>query len=187
MAPFLALVREVSAVDLGRLSRRRSIEHLIEANWKIVAENFMECYHCPLVHGDTLPGYGDDDYVIEERGILVTHRLDRDRFSWANLFPNTQISVFGHHGALVARQLVPDGVGRTRATLDYWFDHDVDEAGVDEFVTWFEAIVAQDLPLCDAVQRGCESGLLDHGLLHPDQERGPVHFQGLLVSALGGE
>ena len=185
LKPFLDLVRNVSHVELDRFERRRSILHEIDANWKIVAENFMECYHCALVHGDTLPGYRDDEYIIEEYGALVTHRLDRDRFSWANLFPNTQLSAYGEHRLLIARQLVPDGVGRTRAMLDYWFDRDVAGAEVEESVSWFETIVAQDVPLCNAVQIGCESGLLDRGLLHPEQERGPVQFEEMLIAALG--
>src|SRR5213080_4985670 len=28
----------------------RSRELLINANWKIVVENFLECYHCPVAH-----------------------------------------------------------------------------------------------------------------------------------------
>ena len=47
--------------------------------------------------------------------------------------------------------------------LDYWFDRDVAGAEVEESVSWFETIVAQDVPLCNAVQIGCESGLLDRG------------------------
>jgi choline monooxygenase len=184
LAPFLQLVGDVSNLDLDRLERRRSILHEIDANWKIVAENFMECYHCALVHGDTLPGYGDEEYIVEEYGTLVTHRLDRDRFSWANLFPNTQLSAYGGHRLFIARQLVPDGPGRTRAMLDYWVDRDVDDAEFEESVSWFETIVAQDVPLCNAVQVGCESGFLDRGLLHPEQERGPVQFEEMLIAAL---
>ena len=188
LAPFLELTREVSQLDVDRLVLRRSVPHQIEANWKVVAENFMECYHCPLVHGDTLPagyGGGDGDYVITTYDTLVTHRLDSDRFSWANLFPNTQLSVFGHHRALAARQIVPDGVGRTQATIDYWFDKDVPEQSTTEFVDWFEKVVDEDIPLCANVQIGNESGLLDHGLLHPSEESGPLWFERLLADALG--
>ena len=187
LAPFLSLVEDVSNFDLDRFERRRSILHEIDANWKIVAENFMECYHCALVHGDTLPGYGDEEYIVEEFGTLVTHRLDRDRFSWANLFPNTQLSAYGEHRLFIARQLVPNGVGKTRAVLDYWFDRDVSEADADESIDWFETVVAQDLPLCNAVQVGCESGFLERGLLHPEQERGPLQFEEMLIAALGVE
>jgi len=185
LAPFLALVGDVSGMGAERLVRRRSVLHQIDANWKVVAENFMECYHCPLVHGDTLPGYGGDDYLVTTYDTLVTHRLDRDRFSWANLFPNTQISVFGDHRALAARQIVPDGVRRTRATIDYWFDRDVTDDGITTFIDWFEAIIAEDLPLCANVQIGNESGLLDHGLLHPAEESGPLWFERLIAEALG--
>jgi len=184
LEPFTRLLHDVSGVELERYERRRSVVHEIEANWKIVAENFMECYHCPLVHGDTLPGYGDEEYVIEEHGTLVTHRLDRDLFSWANLFPNTQLSAYGKHKVVIARQLVPDGTGRTRATLDYWFDRDVDEAAAVECIDWFETVVAEDVPLCNSVQVGCESGFLPRGLLHPEQERGPVQFEEMLIAAL---
>ncbi len=185
LAPFITLVRDVSRVDLDRLLLRRSVRHVIDANWKVVAENFMECYHCPLVHAETLPGYGvDDDYVVTEHGPLVTHRFDRDRFSWASLFPNTQISVFGNSEALVARQLVPDGTERTVATLDYWFGPEAAPADADAFIDWFERIVAEDLPLCRSVQRGIVSGLLERGYLHPEEERGPHHFQQLISRAL---
>ncbi len=189
LAPFLQLAEEVSLVDFDRLVRHRSILHELDANWKIVAENFMECYHCPLVHGDTLPGYGfgNADYLIESHGMIVTQRFDREKFSWVSLFPNTQISVFGDDRAVVARQLVPDGPGRTRATLDYWFDRDVDEAAVQKYVDWFEVIVGEDIPLCNAVQIGCESGMLDRGLLHPREESGPLRFEELLIAALAGD
>ena len=68
--------------------------------------------------------------------------------------------------------------------LDYWVDRDVDDAAFEESVTWFETVVAQDVPLCNAVQVGCESGFLDRGLLHPEQERGPVQFEEMLIAAL---
>lgn len=188
LGPFLELARDVSAMDVARLGLRRSIVHTIDANWKVVAENFMECYHCPLVHSETLPGYGaDDEYVVTAYDTLVTHRLDRDRFSWANLFPNTQLSIFGKQGALVARQLVPDGVGRTRVTLDYWFDRDVDAAAEEAYVDWFERVVGEDIPLCASVQAGLESGLLERGLLHPSEESGPLWFERQIAEALGEE
>src|SRR5262245_8237264 len=34
----------------GLVCRGRSREQVIDANWKIVVENFLECYHCPVAH-----------------------------------------------------------------------------------------------------------------------------------------
>ena len=53
-------------------------------------------------------------------------------------------------------------------------------------IDWFEVIVGEDIPLCNAVQIGCESGMLDRGLLHPREESGPLQFEALLIAALAG-
>lgn len=184
--PWVDLTASVSGIDLSRFTRRRSIDHEIAANWKVVAENFLECYHCPLIHGDTLPGYGGDDYIVVEHDHIETHRFDADRFSWASLFPNTQLSCYGEQGVVVARQLVPNGVERTVATLDYWFDGSRTPEQEEETIAWFEKVVGEDLPLCASVQQGLASGFLDRGLLHPEQESGPLAFQERIVECLGG-
>src|SRR4029079_19481899 len=103
--------------------------------------NFRGGHHCQVVRGDALPpgyGGGGDDYIVATYDSLVTHRFDDDRFSWANLFPNTQIYVSAHNRALSARQIVPDGVRRTNATIDYWFDRDVTDDDATTFIDWFE-------------------------------------------------
>jgi len=42
-----------AGVDLDSLRFLKRYEYEIEANWKISAENFLECYHCPVAH----PGF----------------------------------------------------------------------------------------------------------------------------------
>ena len=107
LAPFLALVDGVAGMDPRTLVHRRRVEHRIEANWKAVVENFIECYHCPLVHSETLPGYGGDDYRIGQVGPLHTQHLDDQRFCFAYLYPTTQLSAYGLEHAFVARALQP--------------------------------------------------------------------------------
>ena len=36
--------------DLSTLRRAARLTYDVGANWKIVAENYSECYHCPPVH-----------------------------------------------------------------------------------------------------------------------------------------
>jgi choline monooxygenase len=182
--PFLDLVGEVAGIDLGTLRRRTRLAHVIDANWKVVAENFVECYHCPLVHSKTLPGFGGDNYEIGQVGPLHTQHLVPDRFAFAHLFPNTQLSAFGTNGAFVARALVPEGHARTRVILDYWFVDGVADAEAAEFVDWFELVISEDLPLCESVQRGLASGGLDAGILGTSCEPGVSEFQRQLVDAL---
>ena len=35
---------------MAELRRARSIDYEVAANWKVIAENYSECYHCPGVH-----------------------------------------------------------------------------------------------------------------------------------------
>ncbi len=44
------LVEHWSRFDFGSLRSARRVEYDIAANWKFVAENYSECYHCPGVH-----------------------------------------------------------------------------------------------------------------------------------------
>jgi phenylpropionate dioxygenase-like ring-hydroxylating dioxygenase large terminal subunit len=186
LAPFLAMVKDVAGLELAALRRRASIAHVIEANWKVVVENFIECYHCPLVHATTLPGYGGDDYLVGQAGPLHTQRLEADRFCFAYLFPNTQLSAYGSQGAFVARALLPDGPARTRITLDFWFADDIAEAEATAFIEWFDKVVGEDIPLCESVQRGLESGFFEQGFLNPTGESGLAAFQELLTDAMAG-
>jgi choline monooxygenase len=187
LGPWLDTVRQVAGIDITALSRRARVEHRIGANWKAVVENFLECYHCPLVHASTLPGFGGGDYRVEIHGPLQVQRLDRERFAFGFLFPVTQISAYGRDRVVVARSLSPDGPAATEATLDYWFPASASQREVTEWVTWFESVVAEDIPLCESVQIGLSSGLLDAGLLDPVNESGPLHFQRLLMEHLGDD
>ena len=41
---------ERARVDLTRLKMYRQDVYQIASNWKIIIENFNECYHCPIAH-----------------------------------------------------------------------------------------------------------------------------------------
>ncbi len=182
--PYVDALRDTAGVDPGALELRVRVEHEIGANWKAVVENFIECYHCPLVHPRTLPGYGGDDYLVTDHGPLQVQRLARDRFAFAFLFPVTQLSAYGNERAVVARSLVPVAPAVTRVRLDYWFERGVAEADAARFVDWFESVVAEDVPLCESVQAGLGSGMVEAGLLDPVREAGPVAFHRLLREVL---
>jgi choline monooxygenase len=88
------------------------------------------------------------------------------------LFPNTQLSVYGNGGAIIARALLPLDEEHTAVTLDYWFDPEITAASEAAFVDWFEELVGEDTPLCESVQRGVRSGTLERGLLRRDHNDG---------------
>ena len=47
---FAPLAGKFSHWNLPKLRSARRIEYDVRANWKLIFQNYSECYHCPLVH-----------------------------------------------------------------------------------------------------------------------------------------
>ncbi|MEH0587808.1 SRPBCC family protein [Streptomyces sp. B21-106] len=43
-------VESIERYDIDNLSVGRRIVYDVKANWKLIIENFMECYHCATIH-----------------------------------------------------------------------------------------------------------------------------------------
>ncbi len=59
-----------SRYDMGKLKVGKSITYDVRANWKLVLENFMECYHCGPMHPELchmLPGFTSYAYARRTR------------------------------------------------------------------------------------------------------------------------
>ena len=62
------LVAPYAAGDAQRLAARHTYE--VAANWKVLTENYHECYHCPLIHPELCqvsPPTSGDNYELPRR------------------------------------------------------------------------------------------------------------------------
>ena len=174
-----------------------------DANWKVVVENFLECYHCSIAH-PTLSraiDVGRDSYRLETHPTFSSQiaeprdggggvydasgALDRGQFHF--LFPGTVVNVMPGRPNLSIGPIVPDGAERTLRFLDYFFAPDVEQAWIDDYLALDDLVGAEDRVLVERVQAGVRTGAIPHGQLLPESERLIAHFQGLVVSALGAE
>jgi choline monooxygenase len=186
-------------VDLDGLrfhSRAESDEYA--ANWKVCAENFLECYHCAVAHpslAKTLD-ISEEAYVLEHDGTLlsqfgpprdgasdVSDSVARGQFHF--LFPNTVVNVMPGRQNLSIGPIVPRGHGRTYRFLDYFVGEDTDDDWLRGFLELDEQVGAEDRALVESVQRGLASGALESGVLLPGSEQLIARFQALVVEALG--
>ena len=193
-------------VEIDRLrfhSRAESDEYA--CNWKICAENFLECYHCAVAHpslAKTLD-VSQEAYVLEHEGTLLsqfgppreresvgvrlqpgTDTVSRGQFHF--LFPSTVVNVMPGRQNLSIGPIVPREQERTHRFLDYFVGDDLDEEWLKGFLELDEQVGAEDRVLVEAVQRGIGSGGLDSGVLLPESEQLIVRFQALVLEALGG-
>jgi Rieske 2Fe-2S family protein len=171
-----------------------STEWMVEANWKIIIENYNECLHCPTVHPelvDVIPAYrkgwvfedGRDDggVTLASGGTYAPgssalpmlpgmNEVDAQSVYGGTIFPNIMIDTSGT--AIIVTQLFPLGPGRTRQVAWYLFHPDTinapdfDPSGLVQFG---ELVGGQDNAICERVQLGVSSQAFDHGV-YPEKD-----------------
>jgi len=157
-------------------------EHRLACNWKTYADNYLEGYHIPLVH----PGLNKEidakryQVYVDQQHRWVRHSaparngaVNRGRWLWR--WPNLALNLYPD-GMNIERwdPLAPD---ETRLRYSYSFrDPDDDEANRAVLRVSSE-VTAEDVVICEAVQRNLASGVYDVGWLSPKHEDGLASFQ----------
>jgi Rieske 2Fe-2S family protein len=170
--------------QLDRLHLLQVTEAVVEANWKIIVENYNECLHCPIVHpelvsvvplyrkgmvndptrhdGGTLLTAGGTTYSGDLRARrTVLPGLAQDQVHaifGAQVFPNMFLDIAGSN--VVSTRLAPEGPTRTRVYSEYLFiPEDMAEPDFDPrpVVDFCELVAHQDFAVSERVQRGVTS------------------------------
>lgn len=169
-------------VPVDRFLLGAHTETLVEANWKILVENYNECLHCAVVHPelvDIIPLYRtghvvdpdrDDEIVDLRPGARALTSDGRSslstlpgvdptpEYSGLAFFPNLEFDLTPTNLALTG--LFPIAPDRTLVVADYLFaPSDVERADFDPSaeVDFNELVGAQDYAVCEMVQRGVSS------------------------------
>jgi phenylpropionate dioxygenase-like ring-hydroxylating dioxygenase large terminal subunit len=179
-------------IDVDGLAFHSRVEFGANANWKIVVENFLECYHCPTAH----PGFSAEVDVHPDRYLLEAHptfsaqfcraKASGERGQFHLLYPNTGINVFPGPANLSIGPVLPHGTGRTERYLDYFFAPDVDEGWLRDFFAFDDQVGKEDTALVESVHRGMGAGVIEHGRLLLNSEPLLAAFQAWVAERLDG-
>jgi phenylpropionate dioxygenase-like ring-hydroxylating dioxygenase large terminal subunit len=207
----LPLLAAATGLDLGSVSHRVRRTYDIAANWKVVVDNYLECYHCPVAHPSFCDLIDVKDYVVREydyfstqTGALkesATKAAGRSNLYdvsggegsavtegfYAYLWPNFTLNIYPGPGNVSLNLFIPLEVNRTLAIYDYCF---VDAVSSDEeanFVRFIDQVQEEDIVLCESVQRGLRSGYFNQGKLMLTRESSLRHFQKLVYRQLTGD
>jgi Rieske 2Fe-2S family protein len=171
-----------------RLGARHDYE--VAANWKVIVENYHECYHCPSIHpelcqvspptsGDNwdLPGAwvgGSMDLRPHAETMSLSGRsagafidgAPRDTVRYVGLFPNLLISA--HPDYLMTHRLEPLAPDRTHVECAWYFPDGVTDP--DYAVEFWDITNREDWAACESVQRGAASPHFRPGPLAPGED-----------------
>ncbi len=169
--------------------------HEVECNWKILVENYMECYHCPGVHPelcDLVPLYrkgivdaaGSDVVATFREGActftmsgttrrpLLSGLNDEEKrmYNGEMIYPTLMLNLFPDY--VQYRVLWPLGPARTRVVTEWLFEpstmarNDFDPRDAVEFIN---LIARQDWNVCERVQKGVASRAHRYGVYVPQE------------------
>jgi len=180
---------------LARLRTGHRLVYQVAANWKVILENYNECYHCGPVHPELcelvpafLRGGGDLDwdagiphrdgaYTFTLSGTTtrapfpgLSHRA-RTRHLGELVLPNLMLSLSADHVA--AFTVWPHDAGHTTVVCDFLFHPDeIARADFDpgDAVAFWDLVNKQDWAICERVQDGMRSRMFTVGYLAPMEQ-----------------
>jgi Rieske 2Fe-2S family protein len=190
----------VGPYEPERLRVAGSHDYVVAANWKILSENYHECYHCPVIHPELCAAsspVSGQDYEHPGEGAWAGGWMDlREGFEtmsldghtsatplrgldqrrrhivdYIGLFPNVLISP--HPDYVMTHILTPLAPDRTRVRCTWSFaPEDVEREGFDPAfaVDFWDITNRQDWHACESVQRGLSNEHAVPGLLSPAEK-----------------
>jgi len=197
--PLAATLGEIPArlarYPLAGLRTAARLRYDVAANWKVILENYNECYHCGPVHPELCElvpafrrGGGDLDWDagIPHRAGASTFTLtgttrrapfpglsdaERSRHFGELVLPNLMLSLSADHVA--AFTVWPRSAGHTTVLCDFLFHPD--ELARDDFdgsdaTGFWDLVNRQDWLICEQVQDGMRSRRFSAGYLAPMEQ-----------------
>jgi Rieske 2Fe-2S family protein len=181
---FAPLAGKFSRWNLPALRSAKRIEYDVRANWKLIFENYSECYHCLGVHPELSkisphdsaendltegPFLGGFMRIAKGKSLTMTGNacaLPMEQFSeddfqlvfYYSIFPNMLLSL--HPDYVMVHQLWPQSPERTLIWCDWFFNPDAfkhSDFDPDDAIEFWDMVNKQDWHVCELSQQGIAS------------------------------
>ena len=200
----------VDHYDIASLSVGRRVVYDVAANWKLIVENFMECYHCATIHpeltevlpefaqglaaqyyvghgaefGSDISGFTIDGSAGFDNLPGVTEDQDR-RYYAITIKPTVFVNLVPDH--IIFHRMYPLTPDRTIVECDWLYTADVVEQGrdVSRSVELFHRVNEQDFDACERTQPAMSSRAYRNGGVLVPSEHHIAEFHEWVVSRIG--
>src|SRR6202048_4133942 len=175
-------------------------DYVIECNWKVYVDNYLEGYHIPIAHPGLMREIDYAQYRTEtfryysqqfapiramrsddsgERFYAPGTGLQEALYFW--VFPNLMLNIYPDN---VSTNLILLISHEKTLTIFEWFFHDATSLKarerVKKAVQFSDVVQQEDIGLCESVQRGLRATTYDRGRYAVRRENGVHHFHLLL-------
>lgn len=193
------------APDVGQLTFASRLNYRVQANWKTVVDNFLECYHCPVAHRGFSSMIDMATYRVETHGIYSSHMAkaragDNDAYNidaatvtdhavWF-LWPNLTLMRYPGRGNFMVWRFYPVDAQQTDEVFDFFFESAQPGNAEREAIRFIDEVLQpEDIGLVESVQRGMNTPAFESGRYMVDadgsgmSEHAVHHFHGLVLQA----
>ncbi|MGE5209102.1 MAG: aromatic ring-hydroxylating oxygenase subunit alpha [Alphaproteobacteria bacterium] len=176
--------------NMPSLRSAKRIEYDVRANWKLIFQNYSECYHCLGVHPELSkispsdsaendltdgPFLGGFMRIANGKSLTLSGNAcalpvgdfgDEDfRFVfYYSIFPNMLLSL--HPDYVMAHQLEPRSPDRTQILCDWFFNPEAfkrSDFDPEDAVKFWDMVNRQDWHVCELSQQGISSRAYETG------------------------
>jgi len=187
---FASLAGKFSRWNLRSLRSARRIEYDVRANWKLIFQNYSECYHCLGVHPELSkisphdssendltegPFLGGFMRIASDKSLTMSGHTcalpvgdfgDEDfRFVfYYSIFPNMLLSL--HPDYVMVHELRPESPKRTAILCDWLFHpkaFEREDFKPDDAIAFWDMVNRQDWHVCELSQQGISSRAYEPG------------------------
>jgi choline monooxygenase len=170
----------------------------IACNWKVYVDNYLEGYHIPLVHPALHKELEYDQYRVDlHRYYSVQHAPiragrggnrryqsgspnDEAQYYW--IFPNLMLNIY--QGQMQTNAVLPRGHDQCDVIFEWYAHQPPADTATDpawsRLMAFSDEIQAEDISICERVQKNLRSRSYDRGRYSPARESGVHHFHSLL-------
>ena len=205
--PGLAARMQAACPTIGQLKLAARFVTETKANWKLIVDNYMECYHCAPAH----PGFSDSvqsegythalhgNWTVQvgyakysEKSFKLDDAAQNRQFSGFWAWPCTMFNVPPGDGFMTAIYELPVDGTTTLQHYEIYFTNTELTDEQKKLIDWYRDVFRpEDLRLVESVQKGLQSrGYRGQGRIMTDKDRtglsehGIAHFHNLVARAL---
>lgn len=200
--------REVAAknIPMSNMSLIERRDYVINCNWKVYIDNYLEGYHIPIAHPSLFREIDYDQYRVEtfptyskqhapmrpasdvkaldrERRFLRTEAEEEALYYW--VFPNFMLNFYPDN--LQINIILPLSHERTLTIFEWYFEQPGTGGGWESMqnsIAFSDQVQQEDIEICETVQKGLQSRSYDVGRFSVQRENGVHHFHSLVYHYL---
>ena len=187
---FAPLAGKFSRWNLPSLRSARRIEYEVRANWKLMFQNYSECYHCLGVHPELSkisphdsaendltegPFLGGFMRIASDKSLTMSGHTcalpvgdfgdeDFHFVFYYSIFPNMLLSL--HPDYVMVHQLLPQSPERTLIFCNWFFHPEAferEDFKPEDAIEFWDMVNKQDWHVCELSQQGISSRAYEPG------------------------